>query len=44
MESLPSELKENICSYLDRGSLHSLLQVSKRQWATAEPWIYKHVR
>jgi uncharacterized protein YicC (UPF0701 family) len=44
MESLPSELKENICSHLDRGSLHSLLQVSKRQWATAEPWIYKHVR
>lgn len=43
MESLPNELKENICSYLDRGSLHSLLQVSKQQWAIAEPWIYKHV-
>jgi hypothetical protein len=44
MESLPSELKENICSHLDRGSLYSLLQVSKSQWAIAEPWIYKHVR
>ena len=43
MESLPNELKENICSYLGRGSLHSLLQVSKQQWAIAEPWIYKHV-
>ena len=43
MESLPNELKENICSYLGRGSLHSLLQVSKQQWAIAEPCIYKHI-
>lgn len=43
MESLPPELSEMICSHLGCQSIHSLLQVSRRQKRIAEPYLYKHV-